>query len=95
MTDAPRRGKTDDEAALRAMEEAARKLGLEVEYKSLGDDEIDVASGACRVKDRRLLIVDSRLPAALRVKAMARVLRNMETETVYLPPLAREIMESA
>lgn len=82
-----------DTMALRAMEEAARRLGVAVRYERLGDDDIMVSSGFCRVKDEKIVIIDKRLDTRGRWKALAMALKQADTDSIFLPPLARELLD--
>lgn len=70
-------------------------MGLNVSYRLLEDDDVNISSGMCRLSGEKLLIIDKRLNAGARWKTIAKVLRSMDTDDVYLPPLARDILESA
>ena len=69
-------------------------MGLATQYKNLGDDEINIASGKCRLQGRNLLIIDKRLSVRGKWKAIAGVLKTMDTSGAYIPPLARELIDS-
>lgn len=83
----------DDGLALRAMDDAARRLGVTVRYERLGDDDISVSSGFCRVKDEKIVIIDKRLDIRGKWKALAMALKQADINSVFLPPLARELLD--
>ena len=94
MSEKRRSGDVDDTTALRVMEEAAGRMGLAMIYRNLDDDEINISSGMCRLQDKRLLIVDRRLDTRGRWRAIANAIKTLEHEDMYLPPLARELMDT-
>ena len=51
----------DDDMALVHMENAARKAGIDVCYQNLIDEDVNIGSGLCRVREEQKLIIDSRL----------------------------------
>jgi hypothetical protein len=83
----------DDALALRGMEDAARRLGVAVRYERLGDDDIRVSSGFCRVKDEKIVIIDKRLDTRGKWKALAMALKQADVDSIFLPPLARELLD--
>ena len=83
----------DDALALRGMEDAARRLGVAVRYERLSDDDIRVSSGFCRVKDEKIVIIDKRLDTRGKWKALAMALRQADVDSIFLPPLARELLD--
>jgi len=88
-------GGVDPKTALKAIEEAARRLGVEVRYENLQDDDVNIASGACAIKGGKLVIIDTRHDAGHRWKILAAAIKELaDASPVYLPPLARELFES-
>jgi hypothetical protein len=83
----------DDGLALRAMEDTARRLGVAMRYERLGDDDISVSSGFCRLKDEKIVIIDKRLDTRGRWKALATALKQTDINSVFLPPLARKLLD--
>jgi len=80
--------------ALLLLEDAARRMGLEVKYGDLRDDELTIRSGVCQLRQRAFLVVDKRLGQKERAAVIARELARMDLEAVYLPPAARELIET-
>jgi hypothetical protein len=81
-------------ALLGLLEAAAAKAGAPVRYDNLDDAELNISSGRCVVRKEQALIVDSRLPAEAKIRTIARELKNMNLDGVYLPPAVRDILES-
>jgi hypothetical protein len=85
--------RVNDALALRGMEEAARRLGVAVRYERLDDDDIKMSSGFCRVKDEKIVIIDKRLDTRGKWKALAMALKQADLDSVFLPPIARELLD--
>ncbi|MBI5814632.1 MAG: hypothetical protein HZB29_03380 [Nitrospinae bacterium] len=84
----------ENATALRALEEAARRLSVEVRYENLRDDDVNISSGMCQMKGGMIVIIDKRLDTEHRWRALAAAIRHISSESqVFLPPLARELIE--
>ena len=81
--------------ALSLMEDAAFRAGLEVKYVNLQDDEVTINSGSCVLKNHKLLLIDRRLGLEERGRVIAGELAGMNIDNLFLPPAAREIIDSA
>ena len=76
--------------------EAARRLGLEVRReKILREVGYRVRGGACRFRDRNLIILDRELAPAEQVEILAEALRGRDVDGLYLSPAARRMLETA
>ncbi len=82
-----------DRDLLRHLTDLVEKLDIQVRYDILGDEEIGGKGGHCRLKDQRLLIVDSRLPLPEKIRLFLDVLRQQDLESIYVPPLIRKMIE--
>ena len=85
---------TDLDFVLHAMEEACRKLGVEIRYEDFSSDEIRPVSGRCRLLGDDLILVDRGLSAAKRIRVLRGAMEGLNVEEIYLPPAVREILES-
>ncbi len=85
---------TDDKVTLLTLETAAEKMGCDVRYQSLGDDDITVSSGSCRVNERRLILIDKKLDDKQKWTVLAKELKKLDSGETYIFPLARKIMDS-
>ena len=76
--------------------EAAKRVGLEVRReKILREVGYRARGGACRFRDKNLIILDREMPAAEQVEVLAEALRDRDLEAVYLSPAARRMVEAA
>jgi hypothetical protein len=87
----------NDAALLSELERVGRVLGIAVRYEHLGEEEdtTPIRSGICRVKERNLLLIDSRLSPAERCRVIARALRAFDLSSIYITPAARLLLERA
>ena len=53
-----------------------------------------MGGGLCVVRGERLVLIDQSAPLPERVLALARVLAELESETVYMAPVAREFIKA-
>lgn len=78
------------------LSEAARRLGLEVRReKILREVGYRVRGGACRFRERNLIILDRTLMPAEQVEILAEALRGHDLEPLYLSPAARRMVQPA
>jgi hypothetical protein len=77
---------------LRALEELARRVGLEVrvEPQWLGGAS---AGGLCRLRGVPVVLLDGLAPPHERIGVLCEVLAEFDLETVFLPPALRAILQ--
>lgn len=75
--------------------ESARRCGLEVRReKILREVGYRARGGACRVKQRELVIVDREQSVEEQIEVVADALRERGLESLYLSPAARRMIGS-
>ena len=73
--------------------EAAQRVGLEVRReKIMREIGYRTRGGACRLREKNLLIVDRDQPASEQLEVIAEALRSRDLESLYLSPAARRIV---
>jgi hypothetical protein len=73
--------------------EAAARVGLEVRReKILREIGYRARGGACRLRERDLVIIDREQPAHEQLGVLADALRDRDLESVYLSPAARRLI---
>ncbi len=82
---------------LEQLERLGSTMGISVRYEKLGrdDDTAPIRSGLCRLKENRILIVDSRLSPAMRCQALAGELKRFDWSQVFVPPAVRRLLEES
>ena len=78
---------------LESLEDVATKIGIEVRYDILAAGPVHITSGACRMRDKNLVVVDRRLPVQEKLAALAKELAEFNLDEVYLTPAVREYVE--
>jgi len=74
--------------------QAAKRLGVEVRSEPF-ETPAAAGGGLCVVRGENLVLIDQRAPLVDRVRALARALVELESESVYMAPEARELVEAA
>ncbi len=75
--------------------EAAKRLGLEVRReKLLREVGYRARGGACRLRQKDLIIIDREQPAAEQIEVLAEAMRGRNLEELYLSPAARRIVQA-
>jgi hypothetical protein len=78
------------------LSEAAKRLGLEVRReKILREVGYRARGGACRFRERNLIILDRAVTPAEQVEILAEALRGHDLEPLYLSPAARSLVHPA
>lgn len=83
-------------ALIEELKAAAERLGLSVrEERLLREVGYRVRSGSCRVGENEIIFLDRDLPAAAQVDVLVDELAARPTESIYLSPAARALIERA
>jgi hypothetical protein len=82
-----------DRDILRHLTDLVESLDIQIRYDVLGDDDIGCKGGHCRLKGKRLLIVDRRLPLPEKILLFLDVLRQQDLEGMFVPPVIRRLLE--
>jgi hypothetical protein len=78
---------------LQDLEDLADRLGVEIVYEKLREEEFSVKGGLCKVKGAYKIFMDRSDPTERRIEILARALACFDTQQVYLLPFIREILE--
>jgi hypothetical protein len=79
---------------LEELKEAAARLGIRVrEERLLREVGYRVRSGACRVRDTDMVLLDRGVPLSVQIDILADVLAARSVEEVYLSPAARQLID--
>lgn len=83
-----------DEALCEELKELATRLGVEVREETLlREVGYHVRSGACRVREQNMILLDRHLSPADRVDVLLRGLAGHDFETHYLSPALRTLID--
>ncbi len=83
----------DDQHLFDELRHAAERLGVAVRVEPFETPAV-MGGGLCAVRGEQLVLIDQRAPLPDRVLALARALSELESETVYMAPEAREVIEA-
>ena len=79
-----------DEEIMKALEEVAERLSVQIHYEEMKAFEFRVEDGSCRVKGEPSIFIDRRRPLKEKISILARELKKFDLEDIYIPPLLRE-----
>jgi hypothetical protein len=79
-----------EEEILSGLEKLVESLHIQLRY-----EKGDFAGGYCVLKDKRMMIVNSALSPAMRLKVLARELATMNLDEVFVLPALRETIQEA
>jgi hypothetical protein len=83
-----------DAALCEELKELAGRIGVQVREETLlREAGYHVHSGACRVREQEMIIIDRNLPVSDRVDVLLRGLAAHDFETHYLSPALRNLIE--
>jgi hypothetical protein len=74
---------------------AAERVGLQVRRERLlREVGYRARGGACRLREKDLVIIDSAQPPAEQLEVLLEALRTHDLETLYLSPAARRLLQN-
>jgi hypothetical protein len=79
-----------DEEIMKALEEVAERLSVQIHYEEMKAFEFRVEDGSCRVKGEPSIFIDRKRPLKEKISILARELKKFDLEDIYIPPLLRE-----
>ncbi|MGO9481342.1 MAG: hypothetical protein ACLP05_06145 [Candidatus Kryptoniota bacterium] len=80
--------KLKTEALIAELEEAASQLGLKVIY-----EKGDFSGGYCILKEEKLIVINKKFDPKHRAITLAKSLREVGIENLFLKPAVREYIE--
>lgn len=79
---------------LESLEALAEKLGVEIVYEKLKDEEFSARGGICKVQKDYRIFMDYSESIEGRIEILAKSLSSFNTDNIYLLPFIREILET-
>lgn len=83
----------DDHTALSQLEGLADKLGIQIRYDKIVEEELTSTGGLCRLKGECFIIVNSKATTKDKIRALVKALKNFDLDDVYIRPALRELLE--
>ena len=75
------------------LKELSEKLGIEVSEQNLKKRGLPVQSGFCKIKDKKMFILDKHLSMREKNFILAAFLGKIPHEEIYIVPAIREFIE--
>ncbi len=83
----------DDKAAVAGLAEIAEAAGIEVRFEKMSGDVAFYPGGFCKVKGRKVIIINSKASPSERVLTLARAIKGFDLSSIYIKPALRELLE--
>jgi hypothetical protein len=80
---------------LEYLEDLAERLGVEIVYQKLGEEEFSVKGGLCKINGTFKIFIDRTKSLEDQITIVAQGLSSFDTEEVYLFPYIRDFLEKA
>ena len=80
---------------LEYLEDLAERLGVEIVFQKLGEEEFSVKGGLCKINGTFKIFIDRSKSLEDQITIVAQGLSSFDTEEVYLFPYIRDILEKA
>jgi hypothetical protein len=81
----------DQTALVGMLEEALDRLGVTVRVETM-PEESHISGGSCLVHGKREVILSPAAPVAERIEVLAGALRELDTGSMWLPPVVRRLI---
>ena len=80
---------------LAQLERLGYTLGIDVRYETLGEngDLVQTQSGLCRLKEDKILLVDSQLSTIEKCSVLVQAFKRFDLCDVFVPPAVRQLIE--
>jgi hypothetical protein len=78
---------------LEHLEDLAERLGVEVVYQKLEEEDFSVKGGLCKVNGTFKIFVDRSKTIDDQITIVARGLSSFDTDAIYLFPYIRKILD--
>ncbi len=77
---------------LQNLEAIAEKLDIKVNYENLRKRHVFSKGGFCRLKEDKIVIIDTTLNLSEKIDVLADALSQLDLEDIYMPPAVRKIL---
>lgn len=76
------------------LEEAMSRLGIPIRRERM-PEEAAIGGGLCLVHGKLTVIISPSISVTEKIELFARALRKLDTESIWLPPAVRELLEKS
>ena len=77
---------------LQNLEAFAEKMSIQVNYDNLRKKHIFSKGGLCRLKEDKVVIIDTTLNLSEKIDVLSDALSQFDLEDIYMPPAVRKIV---
>lgn len=77
---------------LQNLEAIAEKMSIQVNYENLRKEHIFSKGGLCRLKEDKVVIIDTTLNLSEKIDVLSDALSQFDLEDIYMPPAVRKIV---
>ncbi len=74
------------------LKSVADKLGIDIQYFNLSNEDIPIKSGFCKLNGKGLVFLDKKLPILNQMKVLIEAFKNYDTEEIYIASWIREYL---
>lgn len=79
---------------LSVLESAITGLGIRLDYEDLRKGEVNTDGGICVLNGEKRALIHKGLVTEDKIDVLLKILANMDTEAIHLPPAVRKRLES-
>jgi hypothetical protein len=83
----------DEAVVLGHLEALAHALGIQIRYESIESETTFPSGGLCRIRDKQVIIVNTKATVGEKVQTLTRALRRFDLSNMYLKPALRDLLE--
>ncbi len=83
----------NESTLLEHLEQIAARLGVQLRYEDLGKSGIRSEGGFCRVCGKPVIFLNRKESRRRNILVLARSLRRLDLEGIFIPPAIRKIIE--
>ena len=83
----------DDYTTMALLEELAYRLGIQIRYEKIKDEDSVGSGGLCRFKGKDVMFVDSRATTKDKIQTLVKALKHYDLDNIYVRPAIRELLE--
>jgi hypothetical protein len=76
------------------LEDIAERVGISIRYEDLSVSGFPTKSGLCTIKGKAVYIMDASHSVHRRIDLLAKCLRSMDLEGIYVVPALRSLLDS-
>ena len=85
----------DEHSVIDQLEELARRLGIQIRYEPIEQDEdlVRIVGGLCLLRGEFVVIIHSRAAMRDKIRALAEAVKYFDLDQIYIRPALRELLD--